>query len=258
MCGIGRRARLNHEGYLDLTAFLAIANLYEGDCIMTGWNHGDIMKVRLVDGRDAYRVVIRVHDRYATTLNLYDSESFENEYPVKADGKTYHADLGKVAFTKVYDMDDGHFVRAMGEEEFDKLLRKLGEVLGIPSYAGKDEGARQECERLKKELDGLSKECQEANRLRAEEEEKRKGAEAALLAAKQENIGLSEKLKGAGDVDALRKALDDAKEEIAKMEQKVHAAIDRGAEAQAAAIRAQAERDVYKDLYQQVLVKHDL
>lgn len=232
----------NHEGYLDMTAYLAMKNMYKGEYKMTGWNDGDIIKLHLADGRDVYRVILKAHGKYATTVNLYDTENAENEYKVKPEKTIMHADLGRIAFTKAYDLDSGQFIRAMEEKEFDRFKSRIGEVLGIPSISvPEEEPFLEERSQLKKQV--------------AELEQKN-----SVLASK--NSDYAEKLELASgnseDLESARRELTAVKDELAKAMAKLNSALEESAKAEASVIKAEAERDVYKDLYKQVLVKHDL
>ena len=216
---------------------------------MTGWNDGDIIKLHLPDGRDVYRVVLKAHSKYATTVNLYDKESPENEYKVKPDKVIMHADLGKSAFTKSYDLDGGQFIRAMEEKEFDRFKSRIGEVLGIPTVSvPEEEPFLEERSQLKKQVEQLTMD-------KAELEQKN-----ALLAGEKSEY--EEKLATASgdstDLETARKELEAVKAELTTAMTKLSKALEDSANAAASVIKAEAERDVYRDLYKQVLVKHDL
>lgn len=242
-----RKPVYNAEGYVDMTAFAAIKNVYEGDYKMTGWNDGDIVKLRLPDGRDVYRVVLKAHGKYATTLNLFPNESEENEYKIKPEKDVMHADLGKIAFTRAYDLDGAQFIRAMDDNEFSRLMSRVGDALGVPSiHIPDDEPFKKERDELKEQVENLLGERttleQECSTLKEKcdelEKESTEGSSAMVEAARNELEQAFDKL------EQTRKMLKEAQEE--------------NADAKAAVIKAEAERDVYKDLYKSILVKHGL
>lgn len=213
---------------------------------MTGWNDGDIIKLHLPDGRDVYRVVLKAHSKYATTVNLYDKESPENEYKVKPDKVIMHADLGRIAFTKSYDLDGGQFIRAMEEKEFDRFKSRIGEVLGIPTVSVPEE------EPFLEERRELQKQVEQLTMDKAELEQKN-----SVLAS--ENSDYAEKLEFASgnsaDLESARRELTAVKDELAKAMAKLSSALEESAKAEASVIKAEAERDVYRELYMQVLAK---
>lgn len=236
MHGYRRRLIYNNEGYLDLTAFIAIKNVYKkGGYCMSTWKDGDIIKMVLPDGREVYRVIIKAHERYATTLTLFDSECFENEYQVKIDNNLgkFHADTGKIAFTKNWDLDEAEFVRAMGESEFDKLLAKIGESIGIPTIPSTGEDINELKEKAEKA-------AAENDALAAENDRLKKKVSDL-------DYNLAQKIHSSEEqIEKLVKELDSAEKDLA-------AAIDRDSESKSMLIKAEAERDVYKDLYMRVM-----
>ena len=231
----------NNEGYLDLTAYNAIKNLYKGDYHMATWNDGDIIKLKLPDGREVYRVVIKAQERYATTLTLFNEECYENEYRIKVpEGPGHlHADLGKIAFTKNWDLNDAEFVMAMDDKSFTKLLRKIGETLGIPTIAtGNDDDSKKWAEQYK-DLQDVADSLTSDNRALVLENDSLKEKVETLEKSNAEVYSEYKKVKG---------ELDSKMEELSF-------AVERDAASRAGAIRAAAERDVYKELYMDVANK---
>ena len=235
----------NSEGYLDMTAFAAMKNMYKGDDKMTAWHDGDIIKMQIPDGRSLYRLVVKSHERYVTAQGLYDTESPENNHVVKVEGRLMYTDLGRLAYIKARDMDDALYVDTMDGSAFDKLMRRLGATLGVP-VTGQDAKLLEECEKLRAEASAMSSEIEglnaECDRLRKENESlalcnKNASAVEDLARLNAEVEGLREKERLAAEIDGYKKLLSDAKADV---------------------IRAEAERDVYKSLYSQVLTKHDL
>lgn len=229
------KSQYNHEGYLDMTAFAAMKNMYKGDDKMTAWHDGDIIKMQIPDGRSLYKLVVKSHERYVTALGLYDTESPENNHAVKVEGGLMYTDLGRLAYIKARDMDDAMYVDTMGGKAFDKLMRKLGATLGVPA-TGQDAELSAECEKLRAEASAMSSEIEglnaECEMLRKENDELEKE-----LTHKHDDEAAKERERLTAEIEGYKKLLDDAK---------------------ADAIRAEAERDVYKSLYSQVLTKHDL
>lgn len=238
----------NSEGYLDMTAFRAISNLYKGEYKkMATWNDGDIIKLRLPDRREVFRIVLKAHDAYATTLALYDNECRENGYPVKIDAKSgkKHADLGKIAFTKNWDLDEAQFVRAMDEEEFGKLLRKIGDTLGIPAIASTDDEVQRWADQYK-ELQAFADSLTADNHTLLDEK-------AALSDKVGELEAEVERLSSNRDIIAMEAELESVKAKLAETMEKLSFEVERGAASRAGVIKAEAERDVYKSLYMSVM-----
>lgn len=237
----------NHEGYMDTTAYQALKNVYKGDYRMATWNDGDIIKLKLPDRREVYRVILKANDRYATTLSLYDDACYENEYAIKTDekGGKKHADLGRIAFTKNWDLDEASFARAMDEEEFTRLLRKIGEVLGIPTIASGDEEAQKWADQYK-DLQAFADSLTADNITLTDEK-------AALRDRVGELEAEVERLSSDKEVIGLRAELDGVKAKLADAMEKLSFEVERGAASRAGVIKAEAERDVYKSLYMSVV-----
>ena len=247
------KSQYNHEGYLDMTAFAAMKNMYKGDDKMTAWHDGDIIKMQIPNGRSLYKLVVKSHERYVTALGLYDTESPENNHLVKVEGGPMYTDLGRLAYIKARDMDDAMYVDTMDGKAFDKLMRKLGATLGVPA-TGQDAELSAECEKLRAEASAMSSEIEGLN------------AECEML--RKENDELEKELTHKQDEYVEDRA---RMEDLAKYNAELEAAKERERltaeiegykklldDAKADAIRAEAERDVYKSLYSQVLTKHDL
>lgn len=245
----------NHEGYPDLTAFKALKNIFfKGDHTMDGWNDGDVVKLRLMDGRDVYRILLKVHDRYATTLNLYEEESNENEFAITVDGKKMHADLGKIAFTKARDMANAEFMFSMGRESHGKLMKKIGRVIGVPAE-GEEAELLGELDKVKKEAAAESKKSAALEYECAQLREKNKALE-------DQNDDAVKKLSEMPDVKAVsisyEKTISEYRGKLEEATQKLSESAREASEAKETAIRAEAERDVYKTLYSQVMTKHGM
>ncbi len=261
MQGIKRKGIYNSEGYLDTTAYGAILNFYKGDRRkMTGWSNGDIIRFMLPTREYVWRIIVRGHGGYASTLNLFETKPFENAFKVNVDGKgEMYADLGKTAYMKKWDLDESDFVRAMDEKEYDRLLKRLGETLGIPKTVLPSEDGidyKGECVKLQDEIDIV---YAEKKKLENDYEGLRADMEHLVL----KNKKMEEELEGLCDsahvAEELGKKEDEIREamaEITMLRAKLDYATSEGDEARTKVIRAEAERDVYKELYQQVLVKY--
>lgn len=230
---------LNHEGYRDPTAYMAIyENKSGGLRNMVSWHDGDITKKTRIDGKEFYRVILKLHDRYATTLPLFDDECFENCIAVKADtGKKMYADTGKIAYTKARDLDEEEFVRALEEKELDKILAAVGRTLCIPAV---QMTAPEEVHSLKKEVEDLRKQVEALSiELEAANEQARTASEqvSVLETAKEDAEARCE--KAVREQESIR----------------VKAQAEAETKGQVDLAKAMAERDVYKELYMQLLGK---
>ncbi len=263
MQGIKNSPGRNHEGYMDSTASAAISNVYKGDYKMTGWNDGDIIKMNLPDGRKVYRVILKAHKKYATTLSLYDDECPENEYKVKPEKTIMHADLGRIAFTKSYDLDSADFIRAMEEKEFDRFRSRVGEVLGIPAISVPEEEPfleeRKELREQVEELTAKNTELDEAHKRVLSENVELLNENKQLAEKAEKSADAIEKLEElGGQLEQAQEDLNRQKadtEELELIRGKLRAAEEEMAMAETQRTRAEAERDVYKELYMQVLAK---
>ena len=214
---------LNAEGYPDPTAYNAI---FKGGNNMIDWKDGDIIKMHLPDGRDVVRIVLKTFEKYATTLTLFDDECRENEFTVRA-GKMMHADLGKIAFTRHWDMENADLIRSMKEEELSDLLSRIGDCIGVPPIIIPEDNS------VSEELKGKIEEIDSLKSINNELTDK-------WMKAMETIKGLMNKQ---GEKD---KALEDAMEKLSY-------ATEQAAASRAGVIKAEAERDVYKELYMSLL-----
>lgn len=122
----------NIEGYLDMTAYLAIRNI-EKEEHMKQFKAGDIIEMETAyTTKEA--VIVAVHGTYATVLMLTDNEPRENAFEVRSRAIMY-ADTGKPGYC--FENKIISVIRQMGENEFGELQERLGETLGL--YADSDE-----------------------------------------------------------------------------------------------------------------------
>lgn len=211
--GGGTNPRYNAEGYLDLTAYNAIYGGKE----MIEWKAGDIVSLYMMDGRESYRVVLKPYNRYATTMILYEDERYENEYEVVAMTKM-HADLGKIGFTSGRDLEAATLVRSMKDSEFEELMVRVAESIGVPmSYF---------------QQDGEGKAAPDDNGSDVDREELTKAYE-KIGKLEKEKEELKEKIREhETNRSKVGGVIRDTREELAK---------------------AVCERDVYKELYADML-----
>ena len=219
--GGGTNPRYNAEGYLDLTAYNAIY----GGKDMVEWKAGDIVSLYLMDGRESIRIILKPYNRYATTMTLFEEERYENEFEVVAMTKM-HADLGRIGFTSGRDLETATLVRSMKDSELQQLLVRIAETIGVPAdyynYIGiVDSGAASGTD-----IDELAREIKE---LRDKYD-----------AAETEKGELQRKY------DALKEKQENNAEDIRVKDDKLIALMKDVA-------KASAERDVYKDLYSEIL-----
>lgn len=116
----------NPEGYLDTTAYLAI---YKRRNKMVNCKDGDILKFNL-GGKYKYRLVLKTHTNFATTIFLFEDESRENEFAVNA-GSIMHVDLGKLGYTTGNDLDSGELVRRLNDKELEDIRNQVAECMGV-------------------------------------------------------------------------------------------------------------------------------
>jgi hypothetical protein len=201
----------NAEGYVDPTAYFALKGGFMGYEANSPFLNGDIVTMETLNGREIYKVILKVHDGYATTLPLFDRESNQNEYKVKAKG-VMHADRGKVTYTAFRDLEAAQLVRHMEDGEFSKLLKAIGATIGagdVFTGIGNETEAAVEIIKLREQVEKL-------------EQEKNSLIEDLAQAEKKETLL------------AMEEAQSNNESEKKYMNQ---------------IIKAEAERDVYKELY---------
>ena len=198
---------------------------------MKQWSDGDIIKRTSYSGGEWVCVLVKVYERYATTLTIYPEAQKGVDYSIVVEGKTImHCDPGKLTYAKEVDLAEAKLIRCMTDKEYLRLLRKIGETLGIPTLKnpsdedeeGEKTDYKAECEALKAKVD-------------------------ALITEKQ---GLQVELAKA------HTAIDNAETQIAAISQKATMAESYQTEKinfnmKLSAVTA--ERDVYKELYMKLL-----
>lgn len=187
--------------------------MYKGGFNLMKVKDGDIIKTCMIDGREVFKVVIKVFERYAATLNLYSDENKENDYMVDIGKCFMHADLGKISFVRYNDLNESEYVFHIFEDDMTALLSKIGETLGIPQISVPNN----------KEKTGDV----------ATEDAKCLQDEVELLTEEQKRMR--------NDLDSARKACAEAEKKAYMYERDI--------------IKTEAERDVYKSMYMDILGK---
>ena len=125
-----REMMTNGSGYYDFTAYLAIKDIQEGVImgVRADYADGDIVTVEKNNGYTEEMLLLKCHDGYASATILREKEPYENGVPVISRQKMY-ADAGRLCYV-FYDMITG-FVKAVPDDELEKVRRKIGEALGI-------------------------------------------------------------------------------------------------------------------------------
>lgn len=119
----------NSEGYPDPTAEYAIGKADKEMNTTNEFYPGDIWRCKRIDGKDTdIFVIFAVHDRYATTLKLYETPSYSNNLEVKADGLMY-ADCGRLSWVFLDTCKD--FIRCMNPKELETLRNSVAKALNI-------------------------------------------------------------------------------------------------------------------------------
>lgn len=191
-------------------------------------NDGDIICAKGWNDRETVKVIVKAYGYYATVVCLYDNVSYDNEFELNV-GKGYgklHADLGRLSYTKNTDMEEAELIRSLDTPEYDRLLKGIGKVLGVPGTCTSNSSD--------KELDALRIENDKLRAsLKAAEEEA-----AALSQNRQESI--------AEEIAGLQKQLDllqKEKDKIQKEKEKLGIT----------ATKREAEKSVYESLYKELL-----
>ncbi len=115
-----RDNRYNQEHYLDMTAYLAM-----GGYIMEKFMDGDIVKTYLPDGRPVYNVLLKVYDRGATAVPVFDAAFGGNM--VKVNDK--YVDLEKMKYMTDKILDPAEVVNCLHEDELGMLINRVTEML---------------------------------------------------------------------------------------------------------------------------------
>jgi hypothetical protein len=119
----------NSEGYPDPTAEYAIGKADKDMNTTNEFYPGDIWRCKRNDGKDMDTyIILAVHDKYATTLKLYDTPSYSNNLEVKADGLMY-ADTGRLSWVFLDTCKD--FIRCMNPKELETLRNSVAKALNI-------------------------------------------------------------------------------------------------------------------------------
>lgn len=210
---------------------------------MKEWSDGDIIKRATFNGGEVQSVLVKVHERYATTVNIFDEPQKENNYAVTAIRlKPMYCDIGKLSYIRQRDLDDAELVQTLTDKEYTRLLRKLGEIFGVPtlsvpvteSEAAPGVDFQKECESLQEQIDVLFREKQEAD-------------EKASYAANELRETLDKLKQVTEERDQSRAAVQDLNEKNRELN-------DGGSLNQRIEIaRIASERDVYKELYTKLL-----
>lgn len=120
----------NSEGYPDPTAENAIRKVDKDMNTTNEFYPGDIWRCKRNDGKgpDDLYVIFAVHDKYATTMKLYDTPSYSNNLEVKAEGIMY-ADCGRLSWVFLDTCKD--FIRCMNPKELETLRNSVAKALNI-------------------------------------------------------------------------------------------------------------------------------
>ena len=184
-------------------------------------NDGDIIYTKGWNDREMVKVIVKNHGYYATVVCLYGKESYDNEFAINVGGELgkLHADLGRLSYSKTVDMEDAELIRPLDANEYDRLLKNIGKVLGISDACTSNLSD--------KELDSLKAEI---NKLHA-----------ALKAAEEENAALKNDGQEdfAGEKAEMQRQIDMLQKEKDKLV--------------LAGTKMEAEKGVYENLYKDLL-----
>lgn len=184
-------------------------------------NDGDIIYTKGWNDREMVKVIVKNHGYYATVVCLYGKESYDNEFAINVGGELgkLHADLGRLSYSKTVDMGDAELIRPLDANEYDRLLKNIGKVLGISDACTSNLSD--------KELDSLKAEI---NKLHA-----------ALKAAEEENAALKNDGQEdfAGEKAEMQRQIDMLQKEKDKLV--------------LAGTKMEAEKGVYENLYKDLL-----
>ncbi len=217
---------------------------------MSGYeiNKGEIWEVKDNNYGTRLVAVLCCYERYAATVMLQDQEPTSNAVPVRARSIMY-ADAGRLGYTFYDKMVD--FVRALSEEEDQKLRQAISAALEIPEDEGRLDSMAADANG---EIDGLQYEIAQ---LRQE-----------AKAKAEENAELTLRLEAArAEADVLRRNMAEAKETIERQERALEEAA-RQPTAQPGYVElveehslredlaaARQEAEIYKGLYERLLDK---
>ena len=121
----------NGSGYVDYTAYSAMTNCMKGNKNM---RTGEIWETEKAGGV-GYAVVIADHGNFTTSMYLFDQTINDKAIEIKAD-QIMHGDPRKLSY--VHSDKLTRFVRKLTDDEFQKILVKVGEALGL-SYKERKE-----------------------------------------------------------------------------------------------------------------------
>lgn len=114
----------NASGYYDPTAYEAIKSIMKGENKM---NKGEIWEAKQSNGTFKNVIVIADHGKFCTVLNLCENYNPE-QIEVVCQGIMY-TDPRKLQYT-FNDMFT-NFIRTMKDEEFDYIMEKIADGLGL-------------------------------------------------------------------------------------------------------------------------------
>ena len=223
----------NGSGYCDYTAYAAIMNYGKGEKKME-IKAGEIYEVKRNDGSFMTAIIIAVHEYTSNILFLCDTES-EGAVKVICKGEKY-TDISKLQY--IYNDKIRTFVRKLKDEEFAEILEKVRESLGIAKISIAPAEENLEKEELNKEIDMLKYEKEELMK-RVRDLQSAYECNGTDIGVYEEKIKiLEEKNKTLHfDLEKIEVERDDATYELVKME------------------TAAIERDLYKEMYENLLEK---
>lgn len=137
-----REMMRNGSGYYDFTAYLALKNIRKDEImgVRADYADGDIVTVEKNNGYTEEMLLLKCHGGYASATILREKEPYENGVPVISRQKMY-ADAGRLCYV-FYDMITG-FIKAVPDDELEKVRQKIGAALGIGSLAVPEAAERQ-------------------------------------------------------------------------------------------------------------------
>ena len=167
----------NSEGYPDPTAYNAIQN--QGAKAI--FKDGMVIKIPNYNDNDSRRVLLKVHNTFATTVEVFKDERNGN-VPIKVNGGTMYIEPGKIGYTKMQTLNLGSELCTLSDDEYFALLKTVAADLGIKVAADFEEqwGILTRCQndnqRLREKVDKLNA---EVARISAEADKAKVDAEQA-------------------------------------------------------------------------------